>query len=100
MTTREMVWLQLIEALPALPDGWWRVEPAAVHPARRVVQAVARFVAPGERAASDDVVVARFIKRRGPPSSEHVVVGTGPDEVAALQDLLARVKARYPDKRA
>jgi hypothetical protein len=99
MTTRETVWLQLGEALPAVPDGWWRVEPAHTQPAQWVVQAVARLVRLEERASWDHVVVARFFKPGGRPSPEHVVTGTGPDEVAALQDLLARVQARYPKGR-
>jgi len=99
MGTREVLWLELAEVLPPLPDGWWETAPQRLDPVRTLVQVATRFVKRGRSRSSEHVVVTRFVHRGGRPSSEHVIVGTGPDEVAALQDLLTRARARYQDER-
>jgi hypothetical protein len=99
MATPEMVWLQLFDALPALPNGSWQTGRQGTKPLHHLGDFVTGFVNPGGRSpASEYVIEARFIERGGRPSPEHLVVGAGADEVAALQDLLARVKARYPQE--
>lgn len=99
MATPEVVWLQVLEALPALPNGSWQMEWQGTEPLHQLAEWVSGFVNPGGPAPpSEYVIEARFYAGGGRPSPEHVVVGAGSDEVAALQDLLARVKDRYPQE--